>query len=213
MMDTTVFDIELFQPEAAVIGNGEFPRQEILHHWLDRVGFTACCDGAADHFLSLGLVPDLIIGDCDSLSDQVKLQYGQIVCVFADQESNDQTKAVRYLASKGIRNMVILGATGKRDDHTLGNISLLVHYLECGITVVMPTDFGVFIPCRNNMNFRSFVGQQVSIFRFGAKHLQGENLKYPLRDFDMFWQGTLNESTDKSFSIYAEGCYLVYLAY
>lgn len=212
-MTTTLFDVEIFQPEAAVIGNGEFPRREIMDNWLRRVSFTACCDGAADRFLSMGLTPDSIIGDCDSLSDETKLQYAPMICRIADQESNDQTKAVRYLASKGIQNMVILGATGRRDDHTLGNISLLVHYLECGITAVMPTDFGVFIPCCNNMTFRSFVGQQVSIFRFGAGGLQGENLKYPLRDFDMFWQGTLNESTDKSFSIYAEGCYLVYLAY
>lgn len=212
-MKTNLFDIESFQPEAAVIGNGEFPRREIMDNWLRRVSFTVCCDGAADRFLSMGLTPDLIIGDCDSISDQTKLQYTHLICTIADQESNDQTKAVRYLASKGFRNLVILGATGRRDDHTLGNISLLISYLECGIMAVMPTDTGVFIPCCNKMSFRAFAGQQISIFRFKAEGLHGENLKYPLRDFDMFWQGTLNESTDKDFSIYAKGCYLVYIVY
>ena len=212
-MSGLCFDSNKFVPEAAVIGNGEFPRRKILDEWLKRVNYTACCDGAADRFLSLGRIPNLIIGDCDSLSAETERQYEHLICRIPEQETNDQTKAVRYLASNGFRKIVILGATGRREDHTLGNISLLVYYLKFGVTAVMPTDSGIFIPCRDTMKFSSFVGQQISIFRFGARCLRAENLRYSLHNFDMFWQGTLNEATADEFSVFAKGYYLVYMAY
>ena len=45
-----------------------------------------------------------------------------------DQETNDLTKAVNYVKTLGFREVLILGATGRREDHTLGNISLLAQF-------------------------------------------------------------------------------------
>ena len=59
-----------------------------------------------------------------------------------DQETNDQTKAVNYLMEKGFRRIAIVGATGRREDHTLGNISLLMEYMRMGQKYVMYTDYG-----------------------------------------------------------------------
>ncbi|MBP8166558.1 MAG: thiamine diphosphokinase, partial [Bacteroides sp.] len=60
--------------------------------------------------------------------------------------------------------------------------------------------------------FASHPGQQVSIFNFGAKGLQGEGLVYPLSDFTNWWQGTLNEATANEFTVHCTGEYLVFLA-
>lgn len=130
----------------------------------------------------------------------------------ADQETNDQTKAVHFLQEKGYRRIAIVGATGKREDHTLGNISLLLDYMKSGMEVRTVTDYGVFIPANGTQTFVSHTGQQVSIINFGAKGLKGEGLVYPLSDFTNWWQGTLNEATSNRFTIQCTGEYLVFLA-
>lgn len=202
-----------FNPDAVVIDAGTFPSNPMARHWLEGCERIVCCDGAANDFISSGRIPWRIVGDCDSLSFDFRMRYASIVRRVAEQESNDQTKAVRYLASHGFSRIVILGATGRREDHTLGNISLLMEYQKSGIEARIYTDYGVFIPCRGHSEFTCREGTQVSIFNFGAIHIRSLGLRYPIRDFKALWQGTLNETVTPRFVIDAEGSYLVFINY
>ncbi|MBD5358946.1 MAG: thiamine diphosphokinase [Bacteroides sp.] len=202
-----------FYPEAVIVDAGSFPQSKIPLGWLDKCDLIVCCDGAANRYLATGRKAWRIVGDCDSLSPEIREKYGDIVRRFPDQETNDQTKAVRYLKSKGITRIAIVGATGLREDHTLGNISLLIDYLKQGIEARAYTDYGVFIPVYGDSKFRCEVGTQMSIFNFGAIDLHAEGLRYPIRDFDNWWQGTLNEVTSPLVTIHAKGNYLVFINY
>lgn len=200
-------------PEAVILANGSYPVHPRPLQLLAEAPLVACCDGAADTYIDKGHIPDLIIGDGDSISEANKVRFAPIIHRFSEQESNDQTKAVRHLQALGIRRIAITGATGKREDHTLGNISLLIDYMKAGMEVRMFTDHGTFIPAKNEQSFAAHPGQQVSIFNFGARGLYAEGLIYPLSDFTHWWQGTLNEACGACFTIRAEGPYLVFLAY
>lgn len=202
-----------FSPEAVVVDAGSFPSHPVALRWLDECSRIVCCDGAAEGYLASGRVPWRIVGDCDSLPCEIMERYRDIVRRFPDQETNDQTKAVSYLASKGMRRMVILGATGLREDHTLGNISLLIDYLRRGIEARIYTDYGVFIPVCGDSEYDCPIGTKVSVFNFGATDIYGEGLQYPLRDFDSLWQGTLNITTARRFAIHARGYLLVFINY
>lgn len=204
---------EHYIPDAVILANGEYPMHELPLRILSESAFIVCCDGAANEYIARGHTPDVIIGDGDSLSPDNKIRFAPIILQIADQETNDQTKAVQYLQSKGYRKIAIVGATGKREDHTLGNISLLIDYMKSGIEVRTFTDYGVFIPVKDSQTFASHAGQQVSILNFGAKGLKGERLVYPLSDFSNWWQGTLNEATSNEFTIHCTGDYLVFLTY
>ena len=202
-----------FKAEAVIIANGAFPQKEVMFRWLAGRPFTACCDGAANLFSTLGYPIDIIVGDGDSLTPELKEKYADRMIQIPEQETNDLTKTIQYLVrEKGFRKIVILGATGLREDHTLGNISLLTDYLHHGVQALMSTDYGLFVPCKDEICLPTFKGQEVSIFRVDAVGLKGENLKYPLRDFDRLWQGTLNEATSTSIHIHGQGYFLVYLA-
>ena len=199
--------------DAVIVANGDFPSAEIPLQILQRAKIVICCDGGADEYIAKGFVPDIIIGDGDSLSAENRNRFADIIHYDPDQETNDQTKAVKFLINKGLRNIVIVGATGKRDDHTLGNIALLAEYLRMGATVRSYTDYGVFIPCRDYNTFSCKAGAQVSIFNISATNLKSEGLTYPIYDFTAWWQGTLNESPTESFTISAQGEYIVYITY
>ena len=203
---------EHYTPEAVILANGEYPTHVLPLKMLEEAKFVICCDGAADEYILRGHTPDVIIGDGDSLSSEYKQRFSSIIHQIADQETNDQTKAVRFLQEKGYREIAIVGATGKREDHTLGNISLLLDYMKSGMEVRTITDYGVFIPANGTQTFVSHAGQQVSIINFGAKGLKGEGLVYPLSDFTNWWKGTLNEATSNRFTIQCTGEYLVFLA-
>lgn len=202
-----------FSPEAVIIDAGSFPQNKIALSWLDRCERIVCCDGAANRYLTTHNKVWRIVGDCDSLSPEIMDKYSAIVRRFPDQETNDQTKSVKYLSRKGVRRIAIIGATGLREDHTLGNISLLVSYIHEGIDARAYTDFGVFIPVIGDREFYCPAGTKVSIFNFGATGMHAEGLRYPIRDFDSWWQGTLNETTADSFTIHAKGSYLVFINY
>ena len=199
--------------EAVVLANGDYPFADVPFQLLKRAPYVVCCDGGANEYIERGLLPDIIIGDGDSLSETNRLKYADLIYHNPDQETNDQTKAVQYLLSKRKRKIAIVGATGKREDHTIGNVSLLMEYMRMGAEVRSYTDYGVFVPCKDTCVFECRPGQQVSIFNFTAKGLKSKGLAYPIYDFTSWWQGTLNRCTDTSFTIEAEGEYLVFLNY
>lgn len=208
-----MIDINDIQFDAVVLAGGEYPTApqplEVLHN----APYTVCCDGAADSYIATGRVPDAIVGDGDSISANNRAKYAALLHIVTEQETNDQTKAVRFLQELGKRRIAIVGATGRREDHTIGNISLLIEYARAGAQVRSFTDHGVFIPCNGDTTLKCRKGQQVSIFAITAKELSSEGLLYPIYDFTNWWQGTLNECTGKEFTIHAEGEYLLFLNY
>lgn len=199
--------------EAVIVAGGDYPTSEQALRVLHNAPYVVCCDGAADRYIATGHVPDAIVGDGDSISAYNRTKYATRLHIVAEQETNDQTKAVRFLLEQGKRRIAIVGATGRREDHTIGNISLLIEYARAGAQVRSFTDHGVFIPCNGDTTLKCRKGQQVSIFAITAKNLSAEGLLYPIYDFTNWWQGTLNECTSEQFTIYAEGEYLLFVNY
>lgn len=196
-----------------ILANGDYPTHPQPLEKLMEAEFVVCCDGGADQYIANGYVPDVIVGDGDSLSQENRIKFADRIHYIPDQETNDQTKAVKYLIDKGYTSISIVGATGKREDHTIGNISLLVEYIRMGTEVKSYTDYGVFIACSGTRNFKCRKGQQVSIFNFTSKNLSSNGLEYPIYTFTSWWQGTLNNCLDEEFTIHADGEYIVFLNY
>ena len=199
--------------DAVVIAAGDYPTAAEPLGVISGAPYIVCCDGAADRYIATGHVPDAIIGDGDSISPANKEKHAAILHIITEQESNDQTKAVRYLMEQGKRRIAIVGATGRREDHTIGNISLLIEYARAGAEVCSFTDHGFFVPCKGRTTHPCRKGQQLSIFSITAKGLSAEGLLYPIYDFTNWWQGTLNECTGESVTINAEGEYLLFFNY
>jgi thiamine pyrophosphokinase len=191
--------------DALVLADGAFPTHPDLVALLFTHQRVICCDGAAEKLMQMGRIPTCVIGDLDSISHQTKSLLGSSKLIHqSDQDTNDLTKAVNYCVQNMWQHVVILGATGKREDHTLGNISLLSLYHSLLKEVVIVSDYGIFAAINNTTLFVSYLHQQVSIFSLiptCAISVQG--LLYPIehRPLEFWWQGTLNESLGTSFSV------------
>ncbi len=197
-------------PWAVVLADGEQPDQEIPIRLLNDAPYVVCCDSAIQRCDWA----DAVVGDGDSIPSWAREEYEDIFYQVDEQDDNDLTKATRFCWSKGIRRIVYLGATGRREDHTLGNISLMVRYAsEFGIEPLLATNYGWFVPAHKDCTFKSFPGQQVSIFNFGCTHLRTEGLVYDGYAYRSWWQGTLNEAAAHHFRVVADGDYLVFRTY
>ena len=189
--------------DAIILADGEFPVATEPLTLLRKASFVCACDGAAVH----NPTADVIIGDGDSVPEIFRNRLVQV----DEQEDNDLTKATRYCLKRGWHRIAYVGATGQREDHTIGNISLIVRYfLEMGVEPLMVTDYGWFVVANGDSEFESSPGQQVSIFNVNCQNLTSEGLKWQSYPYRQFWQGTLNEAITTVFRFHADGCYLVY---
>lgn len=202
--------------KAVILANGTFPTHPVPLTRLREAELIVCCDGAADKLTASGLEPGIIIGDLDSVSPELKRKYVKILVQDSDQEINDLTKAVNWCVSAGITEVAILGATGIREDHTLGNISLLVDYHN-KIDAVMLTDTGSFRVVDKGVTISSRPGQQVSLFSIDPSlKVTSAGLKYPLSNLVLhsWWRGTLNEADGESFSLdFGAGKLVIFMEY
>lgn len=201
--------------EAVILANGNFPNSPETLDTLNHASYVCCCDGAAEKLIAYGRIPNAIVGDGDSLSEEIRKEYKDIIHIIKEQEFNDLTKATRFCISQGAKKITYLGATGQREDHTLGNISLLSFYHEeFSIEVSMLTDHGVFQTGNCGFTeFSSFPGQQISIFNISCSTIMSEGLRWQTYAYKQLWQGTLNEATGQSFTLKTDGNYIVYSTY
>jgi thiamine pyrophosphokinase len=202
--------------KTVILADGSFPSHEIPLDYLRNAGRIICCDGSAEALVNAGLLPDAIVGDLDSLKKTIAKQFSDRLFRDKSQETNDLTKAVKWCAERGYGEIVIVGATGKREDHTIGNISLLAEYVK-DMEVIMVTDTGILLPFTTSCKVSSFPGQQVSVFSVDTEtEITSKGLKYPLkkRKLKNWWTATLNEAVGTSFTLeFNGGPVIVYLEF
>ena len=176
------------------VANGRFPSAELPLRLLKEAKTIIACDGAVKTLYEKGIHPDAIVGDLDSIPAGLRERYADRIHHVEDQEINDLTKSVRFAHTQGYREVLILGATGLREDHTLGNISLLMDYAHLFKRVEMLSDYGLFTPILETTSFASYPGQQISIFVLypeGEICTEGLRWFFCCRLFSFWWHGAL----------------------
>lgn len=198
---------------AVIIGNGDFPKKEYPLYLLSRADYIVCCDGALDRYLrytrdrSMTRLPDAVIGDMDSISASSRKKFAHLAVKVDDQETNDQTKAFDYVIRtfRDVSEIIFLAATGKREDHTLGNMSLLMEYARrddvkaSGIHIEMVSDYSTIIPVTDSTELDCGQGRSISIISPDSSlRIRSEGLQWPTDNviFDNWWKATLNRASE-----------------
>ena len=111
---------------AVILCDGRPPAADVLNRFLDDASLFIAADGGAFTAHAMGLHPEVIIGDFDSFTPSGD-ELSEMV-TDPDQETNDLEKALNYALKKGATSATVFGATGKRLDHTLKNLSVLKQF-------------------------------------------------------------------------------------
>ena len=195
-----------------ILAAGDFPRKGGAA-WKILAGAkrVVACDSAANAYRRrFRRWPDVIIGDLDSI--RLPSSAVPVACSLVrvpEQDTNDLEKAIAYCASRGWKKPVILGATGKREDHSLGNVFRAFTY---GLEIV--TDRGRFLPICGRVSLPVRKGAAVSVFAPDPKtRMTSKGLEWPLGGvkFRNLHCATLNRTTATRIVIRSDRPAFVYL--
>ena len=206
----------------AILASGTPPSHEIPVRILRDSDRLIACDGAWRTAIALGRRPDAVVGDGDSLvaGDREELaDLGIDLEIVSEQETNDLCKAFRYalslLTDSCDDEIAILGSTGRREDHSLGNIFHIVDFAASGKRISIVTDHGIFEAVMPpGGRWTTGIGFPVSVFApVPETAMSSEGLEWSLGgvSLDALWKGTLNRTNAESFSLTVDKPAILYL--
>jgi thiamine pyrophosphokinase len=185
---------------AIVIANGHVGNSEAsrVQNWP--YDCVICADGGAQHALGLGLAPDVVVGDLDSLDGDLRARLEDEGCqVLVHPPRKDETDlelALRYAIDHGVDEILILGALGGRIDQTLANVLLLaLPELQKVKTRIVAGDQEMFL-IRGQAFIEGQVGDTVSLLPIAGdvRGITAEGLEYPLQHGTLKFGPTLGIS-------------------
>ena len=167
----------------SVILNGQMPTDDTIINQITNSDYIIAVDGSANKLFDLEIIPDVIIGDLDSLQN-IKNKDIELVKI-PDQNKTDFRKTLEWCIEKNILNISIFGISGESEDHFLGNYYTLSDFGK-KISWKAFTDFSVISPCEGSKKFESFKGQKVSLFCMkGSSTVNSKHLEYPLQSYHL----------------------------
>jgi thiamine pyrophosphokinase len=169
---------------ALLLCNGEPPSVSLARHCAARVDRVIAADGGANSARRLGIAPDTIVGDCDSLTPAARGAFpGAVIVKILRQDNTDMEKALDLLAREGIRKTVILGMTGRRIDFTLANFISFWRYAEQMELVAAGEGWFALPVRRKRIPLRIPPGTNVSLIPLGpCGGVTLSGFAYPLRN-------------------------------
>ncbi len=176
---------------AVIFANGELCDAEKIKEQLFSSDFLIAVDGGHHHMKSLGLIPDLVIGDLDSIQKKelIQLQNSdvEILQYPPEKDKTDLELALREAATRGYPNVLIVAGLGGRLDQTLGNLSLLKAPFLANNLIILDDGYEEVWNLKKSLyseglQINGEIGDIVSLLSFGsvAKGITTVGLKYPL---------------------------------
>ena len=198
---------------ALVVANGAFRVTASFRRAFAESALTVACDGAAERLVAAGLWPDVVIGDGDSLSSELKVALKGRFRRVREQATNDLAKALRYCARQGVAAVTVLGAAGRREDHLIGNVFRLLDFAAAFAELQLVTPSGRFEAFAGRWSRELPVGTSVSVFAAPGTAVTSEGFEWPLKGvrFSSPAEATLNRTNAPRVTLCAEGPALVYL--
>ena len=178
---------------------------EWLGQQINRRDTVICADSGARHAKTLDIVPDIIIGDFDSIAPDLLDFYADQCAVIQDDDQN-KTDLMKALDQTSHATPVeIYGAIGQRADHDFSNY-LILKELDKPDNIVLKSKDEIRRVVKSSVTLNESIGDKIGVFPLSpVKNLTFDGLKYPSHALphahDFGWNGACNELTNKSATI------------
>lgn len=166
--------------------NGEPASRSLTRALAAQADLIIAADGGANAARAYGITPDIIIGDLDSIQPATRRRFrSSIILHVSRQDNTDLEKALDFLAASGYGSVTVLGATGRRLDFTLGNLSVIWNYTAF-LDIAFRGDGWMAMPVGKSLTRSAPPGTVVSLLPFGnCDGITLRGLRYPLTNAPM----------------------------
>lgn len=168
-----------------IIGGGDCTA-DILKAHITLNDYVICADGGYDTAIISDIIPDLLIGDFDSIN-AIPENVSRITLP-VEKDVTDSVAAFNEGIKQGYNDFLLFGGTGGRCEHTLANISLMANASRNGIDFTIIDEKHIFRSITNSsVKIKNKENQQISIFAYGniADGVTLKGLYYPLNDYSL----------------------------
>jgi thiamine pyrophosphokinase len=168
---------------ALVLINGDVPSRDLLLRLSQDTDLFLCTDGAANLLLQYGLEPDAVIGDLDSLSEEAREHFSEILIEVPSQYATDFEKALEHCKNHAVTPANLVGLKGGRLAHAYTNFSILSKYAEHFQLTIFDEegDGAVLSSAYNTCEITCQTNQLISLLPVPkATGIVTKGLKYPL---------------------------------
>ncbi len=175
-----------------IFANGEYSSLDFYHNNIQFDDYIICADGGTNTAWEAGIIPDLVMGDFDSVDKSIlkKLENEKTKFIefSSEKDESDLELAVLKAATLTPSEIIIFGALGKRLDHILGNLILLTIPLEAGIKgYILEEEYEIYL-IDNDIEVERGRNSILSLFPLTpvVQGVETWGLKYPLMKEELY---------------------------
>jgi thiamine pyrophosphokinase len=166
-----------------ILANGTPPKRSVINYLIRKGNDTLyCADGGANSAFKLKVIPDYIIGDLDSIKNDVQKYYSEKAKIikYTRQNDTDVEKCLKHAIGKGFREAILIGGTGDRLDHSFCNLGIVLKFFD-EIKIRVLHQASVLEAIKGKVSLNTFIGETISLYGFDGKtKITSKGLKYPL---------------------------------
>lgn len=176
--------------KALIIANGFSPKKSLISKLKkESFEFIVGADGGANNLKKINVLPDLVIGDFDSISEST-LRWAEkksSVIKIKRQNDTDVEKAIKHLIKNGFDEAIIIGGTGDRLDHSIANIGFVFKYSK-QIKLYLIHMNSILFVISGIKEFKTRKGEVISLYAFDKKtRITSSGLKYKLNNASLMF--------------------------
>lgn len=195
---------------AVIFCNGDRPIHSRIRALIDEQDFIICADGGARHALRLNLIPDVVVGDFDSLPPRIKKKLSTTKTVFIEypkeKDETDSELALSYAVKNGYVDFLVIGMVGSRIDHMLATLLHYASHPQKRISVRIVEENQDLYIVHTSLTIMGNVGEYVSLIPLlgDAIGIVTRGLKYALSSDTLSFgstRGISNEFTSKTVTV------------
>ena len=174
-----------------IFANGEYSSLDFYHNNIQSDDYIICADGGTNTAWEAGIIPDLVMGDFDSVDKNIlsmlEKEKTKFIEFSSEKDESDLELSVLKAATLAPSEIIIFGALGKRLDHILGNLMLLTIPLDAGIKgYILEEEYEIYL-IDNDIELERGRNSILSLFPLTpvVQGVETWGLKYPLKKEDL----------------------------
>src|ERR1035438_1785508 len=171
-----------------ILANGKPPAKSVLSFLTNRgYSILICADGGANSAKKLNVLPNYIIGDLDSITNNTLKYYTERseIIKIKRQNDTDVEKCIKFAIKKKLNDIVLVGVTGDRLDHTFCNLGIVLKFSHLA-KIRMIAENSFLTPFSGNVHIKTCSGETISLYGFDSRtRIISEGLYYPLKNISL----------------------------